>query len=336
MNKFFAALSTFLVVVGLLFYLGKQQSGTPPVPTLPMPPDKLYGIEEALGEIDENEIRTSIFWLASPKLEGRMSGKKGNEAARDYLANYYKSLGLEVSLQTFPVQNLNNFTEQGSGSTSNVVAWIPGTDLSGEVLVVGAHYDHIGYGPSFSRTPGRVEVHPGADDNASGTAALMGVAKALAKLKGKNRRKIVFISFSGEELGLIGSKYYVANPVHPGTVFMLNMDMVGRLNGKPILEVACNSQEAVNILSRLKGYPFKPQITSGVSGGSDHAAFSNRGIPVCCLHTGLHPDYHTPEDTADKIDYVGVAKISKFAAHLIWELDRGNKKPARMEEKTTN
>jgi len=148
-------------------------------------------------------------------------------------------------------------------------------------------------------------------------------------MKGKNRRRIVFISFSGEEMGLIGSRYYVNNPKYSNMVFMLNMDMVGRWKGNSTINAfgAGTSQEVKGIIEGLKGYPFRPNITSGSGGGSDHAPFYQRGIPICFLHTGMHGEYHTPEDTASKIDYVGLAWVSKFAAHIVWEVNNLPVKP---------
>jgi hypothetical protein len=334
MRKLGIFLVTFCIMIGVLVISNrvnqpKQPPGIGPIPPMQTnpkvnPPEQPITIQDALATVDKGELTKILYWLASPELEGRMSAKKGNDSARDYLVKYYQSLGYEVSTQEFTVQNLNNFKEQGSGRTANVIATLPGNDplLSGETVIIGAHFDHIGYGPSMSRAPQRREIHPGADDNASGTTALMGAAKALAKMKGKNKRRIVVISFSAEEMGLIGAKYYVNNPKYSNTVFMLNMDMVGRYKNKGTIDAlgAGSSPEVRQVVSGLTGYPFKPNITSGSGGGSDHAPFYQKGIPICFLHTGMHDDYHTPDDTADKIDYDGLTWVAKYSAHITWEM----------------
>lgn len=312
----------------LPFEIPNKQVPVPPVP--PVIPE--LTIQEALAKIDKQELKTALYKLTSPEWEGRMSGHKGNEAAREYLVNYYQSLGYEVSTQSFAVQRLNTFKETGNGKTSNVIAMIPGNDpvLMNETIVIGAHFDHIGYGPSMSQTPQRREVHPGADDNASGTVALMGAAKAIAAMKGKNKRRMVFISFSAEEMGLIGAKVYVDNPKYSNTVFMLNMDMVGRYNNRGTISAlgAGSSPEVRQIIQGLNGYPFRPNITEGAGGGSDQVPFYNKGVPICFLHTGMHRDYHTPEDTADKIDYDGLTWVSKYSAHIAWEVCQAKLKPS--------
>ncbi len=342
MRKLGIFLVTFTIItVALILSNRINKTQEPPAPNVTpnqqvkpnrVQPPQNVTIQEALATIEENDLRAILTWLCSQELEGRMSGKKGNDTAKDYLVKYYSGLGLETSTQEFTIQNLNNFKEEGSGRTANVIAMMPGSDptLSSETVVIGAHFDHIGYGPSMSRTPQRREIHPGADDNASGTVALLGAAKALSKMKGKNKRRIVFISFSAEEMGLIGSKYYVNNPKYSNMVFMLNMDMVGRLKGKSTIDAlgAGSSSDVKRVLEGLQGYPFRPNITSGSGGGSDHAPFYQKGIPICFLHTGMHGDYHTPDDTADKIDLRGLTLVSKYAAHIVWEVSELPTKPS--------
>lgn len=340
MKKLGILLICFLVILATLYVTSKfdikdnNLLETPnnqiPVPPIPKLPD--LTIQEALAKIDKQELKTHLYKLASPEWEGRMSGHTGNELAKDYLIKYYSSLGYDVSTQSFNVQKLNTFKEPGLGKTSNVIAMLPGNDstLMNETIVVGAHFDHIGYGPSMSNSPQRREVHPGADDNASGTVALMGAAKALSLMKGKNKRRLVFVSFSAEEMGLIGAKVYADNPKYSNMVFMLNMDMVGRYNNRGIIYAlgAGSSPEIRRIITGLQGYPFRPSITEGAGGGSDQVPFYNKGIPICFLHTGTHRDYHTPDDTADKIDYDGLTWVSKYAANIVWEVSQSELKPS--------
>lgn len=325
MKKIIICLLSFAIVTAVIVWSNVKESPSPDVPVIP----KSVTIQEAINSINQEELTNAVNWLTDPQREGRMSAKKGNDETRDYLVNYYKNLGYETKTQEFSVQNLNNFKEAGTGRTANVLATIPGTVFPGEVIIVGAHFDHIGYGPSMSRTPNRREIHPGADDNASGTAAIMGAAKALIQMKGKNKRRIVFIGFSGEEMGLLGSKFYVNNPAYPGAIFMLNLDMVGRLRGA--LETGTNSEEMKSAMKRITGYPFKTSLV-GASGGSDHAPFHQKGIPVVFLHTGMHNDYHTPEDKASKMNFEGLTLVSKYTAHLAWEVDQLEKRPVLLPD----
>ncbi len=339
MRKLGVFLATFLIITVALVMSSRVNVNNPPGigpippanPVNPVNPQPSVTIEQALGTIDQGELKTILYWLTSSDLAGRMTAQKGNDTAREYLVKYYSSLGYEVSTQEFAVENLNTFKEQGSGKTCNVIASIPGNDpaLANETVVIGAHFDHIGYGPSMSRAPQRREIHPGADDNASGTTALMGAAKALSKMKGKNKRRIVVISFSAEEMGLIGAKYYVNHPKYSNTVFMLNMDMVGRYKNKGTIDAlgAGSSPEVKQVVERLTGYPFRPKVTSGSGGGSDHAPFYQKGIPICFLHTGMHNEYHTPDDTPDRIDYEGLTWVSKYSAHITWEMCQLPTKP---------
>jgi acetylornithine deacetylase/succinyl-diaminopimelate desuccinylase-like protein len=336
MRKLAICLLTFGLVIGAL-YLSNRPADLPPLikqnQNAPAPSSATFNY--ALSVVNKDELKEMLYWFASPGLEGRMSGQKGNVTAKDYIVNYYKSLGFSPGVpnftQTFAISNLNTFREPGEGKTANVVAMLPPNDagVSSETIVIGAHFDHIGYGPSMSRTPSRREVHPGADDNASGTTALLGAAKILSVMKGQNRRRIVFVNFSAEEMGLVGAKHYVANNPYTDTVFMLNMDMVGRLRGKGVIDAfgAGNSPDVKAILEKINGYPFRPNITTGAGGGSDHAPFYQKGIPICFIHTGMHNDYHTPEDTPEKIDYDGLLQVTKYVANIMWEVDRLPSRP---------
>lgn len=329
MRKLVVFTLSFFVMLGTLVgvrYINDQNGpGFIPPPQKRVSPNQpALTINEALNVIDREELRKILYWLCSNDLEGRMSAKKGNDSAKDYLVQYFLSLGYETSTQEFTVQNLNNHKEQGSGKTANVIAMMPGNDplLMHETVVMGAHFDHIGYGPSMSQTPNRREIHFGADDNASGTTALTGAAKALSKMRGKNKRRIVFIAFSAEEMGLIGAKYYVNNPKYTNTVFMINLDMVGRCKDNKVTSFGLSSFSDLNPLVVKFGSSQGLQVkaTSDLGGGSDHAAFASKGIPAIFYHTRMHEDYHTPNDTPDKINYDGLTSISKIVAYSMWEV----------------
>lgn len=310
----------------------------PPGIALPKPPNNNFTFEEAINLISEAEIKSNLEYLASQELEGRMSGKKGNILAADFIKKKYESFGLVTEYQKFQINRTNPGPKQERGDdfTQNIIASIPGTEKPNEIVVIGAHMDHIGYGPSMSRS-NKIAVHPGADDNASGTVALIEIAKAFSKLKPK--RTVVFQSYSAEEMGLIGSRYYCSNPLFPkgspniqSHVFMLNMDMVGYL-GKGEFFYGFYEGDSSFDISRIidelnQKYSFARKITSRGSGGSDHACFYNKRVPVAFLHTGLHPYYHTPEDTADRINYAGISQVAKYAFELAWRVANDPVAPA--------
>jgi len=224
---------------------------------------------------------------------------------------------------------------QKHAKTANVVALLEGSDntLKDEYLVIGAHYDHLGFGGpnSGSRTPDTNAVHNGADDNASGTAMVMALAKKLASQKGKLKRSIIFVAFSGEEMGLLGSKYFVNNPLVDVKKIkaMFNFDMVGRFDKEKnsiSISGTGTSAEGDSILRVFeKGLPFSVTHSPDGYGPSDHAAFYASGIPVFFFTTGVHMDYHTPLDDADKLDYNAEKKIADFGAAVVMDVDNLNK-----------
>jgi len=203
--------------------------------------------------------------------------------------------------------------------TNNVVGMIRGNDpvLSQEYILIGAHYDHLGWGGenSGSRVPDEHAVHNGADDNASGTAGLIELAQKLQSEASALKRSIMFVAFTGEEMGLLGSKEFVRNP--PVSLkqvkAMINMDMIGRMNpDSKLISVGGTgtSAESDTIIATLSlGRPFKVSRTPDGYGPSDHAAFYSENIPVFYFTTGAHEDYHTPADDASKIDYQGETEV---------------------------
>jgi Zn-dependent M28 family amino/carboxypeptidase len=259
-------------------------------------------------------------------MEGRMSGKKGNEKSLNYLEESLKSCGLPTKTDEFKIKRANPGPgmEEGSETTKNLYCWIEGS--TDEIVVIGAHFDHIGYGPKYSRSR-KIEIHNGADDNASGSAAVLEIAKAMSGLKPK--RTILFQFYSGEEMGLLGSRHYCANPSFPLAkpdikkhVAMVNLDMIGHLeedNAKvSFLDSSVDLASAVFELASK--YKFAHGVTGHGSGGSDHASFYNNKIPVAFIHTGLHRYYHTPEDDLETLNIDGILKISRYAMDLVWKL----------------
>jgi membrane-associated protease RseP (regulator of RpoE activity) len=210
--------------------------------------------------------------------------------------------------------------------TANVIGVVPGRDpaRAAEAVVVGAHYDHLGRSDST--------VYPGADDNASGTAVVLELARAFATAGGAPRT-LVFALFSGEEIGLRGSRHYVGNPTVPieRTVAMINLDMVGRLGDRPLnvggVGTGSGLKTAVEDAGRQLGTALADREAPG--GASDHAPFYSAGVPVLFFHTGAHPDYHRPTDTADKIDADGLARVAAVSARVIEDV-AGRARPTYM------
>ena len=222
----------------------------------------------------------------------------------------------------------------------NIVGCIPGvgfgSDKSGtsDVIVLGAHYDHLGFGDSNSLSPGTRAIHHGADDNASGTAALLEVARQL-QAEGPYPRTVLFIAFAGEERGLLGSGYYTANPLVPleQTAAMVNLDMVGRLvDDKLIIHGTGTGGNFDDLVDRLvSNAGFSVAKEPGGYGPSDHSSFYARKIPVLHVFTGSHTDYHRPTDTADKVNYAGMARISGLITNLVRELATASEPPVYIE-----
>ncbi len=225
----------------------------------------------------------------------------------------------------------------------NVVGVLPGSGpLADETIVIGAHYDHLGTSAqgSLGGQAAEGQVHFGADDNASGTTALLELARRFGDMPNRFGRRIVFIAFSGEERGLLGSIHYAKEPLFPldKTVFMLNLDMVGRAatvdeEGKKKLRLVASGTGTSDGFDKLidvvnKKFDFKMLKTPAGSGPSDHQSFYQKNVPVLFIHTGTHKDYHRPSDTPDKIELVGMEKIVGFceiiAAHLATVPERPN------------
>lgn len=209
-------------------------------------------------------------------------------------------------------------------STSNVVMMLRGKSIPDEYVIIGAHYDHLGMGGqgSSSRMPDTVAVHYGADDNASGVALMVELAERLSATKPGLARSILFVAFSGEEMGLLGSKHFVENAgVPPSAVnLMINLDMVGRMkegNGLQVAGVGTAAGLRDTVLAYADTNAISLSFTSEGYGPSDHSAFYGKDIPVLSFTTGAHLDYHTPLDTPDKLNYDGMVRIGDLLYRVV-------------------
>jgi hypothetical protein len=217
--------------------------------------------------------------------------------------------------------------------TSNVVGTVRGRAQPGEHVVVGAHYDHLGYGQTASSTPWRREVHNGADDNASGTAALIEVARAVkaAADTGGLERSVVFVAFTAEELGAVGSRYYCQSPARPldSAVTMVNLDTVGRLEQDNFIVFGARSAaEFESLLARVNGaYSFNITAREEIFGFSDQNAFVEAGVPSLHFFTGAYDDYHTPDDDWQNLNYDGLSRIASFTADFVLAVANAQARP---------
>ncbi len=221
--------------------------------------------------------------------------------------------------------------ETTRATVNNVLAYLPGkTD---EYVIIGAHYDHLGRGNFDSLAPSQIgQIHPGADDNASGTAGVLELARLLAPQKGQLRRGILFASFAGEELGLLGSAAWVKDPTRPleKAVAMLNMDMIGRIKDQKVYigGVGTGSTLKAVVGEAQANSGFKIEYSPGGYSSSDHTSFVSKKIPVLFFFSGLHSDYHKPSDTWEKIDPESAARLLGVVGKTGEELADADERPS--------
>lgn len=290
-------------------------------------------------QIKIKDLKKNLYVIASDEMEGRDTGSKGQKKAGEYIVKFYKDLGI-----SFP-ENLGSYYQKvpssymkkrGGGNlpdSENILAFIEGTEKPEEIIVVSAHYDHVG-------TKNGV-VYNGADDDGSGTVAVMQIAKAFQKAKKKGngpKRSILFLHVTGEEHGLFGSEYYSDNPVFPleNTVADLNIDMIGRDDaenkGKNYVyvigsEMLSSELKKINEAANKKtnnlelNYKYDdPKDPQRLYYRSDHYNFAKHGIPVAFFFDGIHEDYHQPTDDVEKIDFNLLQKRAQLVFATAWEL----------------
>jgi hypothetical protein len=222
-------------------------------------------------------------------------------------------------------------------SESNVIGILPGADpnLAAQCIVIGAHYDHLGLGDQHSLAPSQIgQIHHGADDNASGTSAVLEIADYFINRDPRPRHSIVFVTFAGEELGLLGSSYYVEHPAVPlsDTMAMINMDMVGRISGNRLYVGGTGTSPGFQKLVENANQSdpaahFELSYSASGYGASDHMSFTVHSVPVLFFFSGLHSDYHKPSDTWDKIDSVDGARVVELVADSASSIDQLDGKP---------
>jgi hypothetical protein len=285
----------------------------------------------AQSTADAVEMLNDVRYLADDNLAGRLIGTPGADTAAAFLARRFQDAGLRPApggwFQKFSVDpNAPAAAHAGIGGAvgENVIGILPGHDptLRSEIVIVGAHYDHLGPGRFGALDPDSMgKIHNGADDNASGASALIHIAHKLAA--NPPARTVVFIAFSGEEAGLLGSDYYVKHPLFPltATYAMVNMDMVGRLRADRLLIYgSATATEFPALLDSLNAGPearFDLKASGDGWGRSDQSSFYAVGKPVLHVFTDLHEDYHRTTDDWQKINADGLARVADFTATIV-------------------
>lgn len=266
----------------------------------------------ARNAISADDLRHHVTFLASDTLEGRAAGSQGGRAAAAYLAQQLREAGLQ------PGADDDDFLQPFNAESQNLLAVVPGSDpeLKSEVIIVSGHFDHVGLGSRSNSFGPYGQIHNGADDNASGTAAVLEVAKAMASLDQPPRRTVLFALWDAEERGMIGSSYWIKHSTVDlkDVRLMVNCDMVGRLRNDVLVVYGVRS--AAGLRQRLAEANEMSDLTLNLDwrqrDDSDHWPFYKQGIPYLMLHTGDHLDYHRPSDDADKVNFDGLETISRL------------------------
>tara|TARA_Y200000002_G_scaffold203862_1_gene168213 strand:+ start:762 stop:2066 length:1305 start_codon:yes stop_codon:yes gene_type:complete len=303
--------------------------------------------------ITEKDLKKHLYTYASDDFEGRNTGSKGQKKAVEYLRNFYIQNDIkpgDPDKDYFQKMTLNiSRGDEGNVDSENVIAIIEGTEKPEEYLILTAHLDHVGYGRTGSRLRksyvGEIKdrIHNGADDDGSGTVAMLEIAQAFkqASKKGKGpKRSIIFLHVTGEEKGLLGSAYYSDNPIYPlsKTVANLNLDMIGRIDPTRkgdkreyvyIIGSDHDSQDLHQISEQTNLQTVNIDLDYRYNAKddpqrfyyrSDHYNFAKKGIPIIFYFSGTHEDYHLPSDTPDKINYDLLELRSKLIFYTAWNI----------------
>lgn len=301
-------------------------------------------IQKYTDKVSEAELEKQLYIIAGDEMLGRDAGKEGEVLARNYIVNYYKTLGISSPDGTdagyFQVIPPKTFSRV-EGEMRNVMGFIKGSEKPEEILVLSAHYDHDGVKNG--------EIYNGADDDGSGTVALMEIARVMkeAEKKGQGpKRSVMFLHVSGEEKGLLGSRYYSDNPIFPleKTIANVNIDMIGRVDDDHLTDenyvyiIGSNmlSTDLHNVVIKAKNYQKDLKLDERYNTKddpnrfyyrSDHYNFAKHDIPAVFYFNGVHADYHKPTDTPDKINYPLMTKRVKVIFATVWMLANGENRP---------
>jgi len=304
---------------------------------------KEASVEDYAASITAKELKEHLYVYASDYFQGRETGTIGQKRAVDYIQNFYTTAGIKAAKGTTNyLQAMELKIKENLVKTENVVAFIKGSEFPNEYLVISSHLDHIGINS-------KGEINNGADDDGTGTVALLEIAEAFKQAKDENqgpKRSIIFLHVTGEEKGLLGSKYYSENPLYPlaDTMVNLNVDMIGRVNPKRetndpnyiyLIGADKLSQELHDISEATNkkytqlslDYTYNDEKDPNrFYYRSDHYNFAKKNIPVIFYFSGTHEDYHKPGDTPDKILYPTLEKRTRLIFYTAWELANRNER----------
>lgn len=274
----------------------------------------------ALTSITSADLRRHVERLADDTLEGREAGSRGGQAAGHYLGREFQRHGLAGGV------NARSYYQVFSAQYRNILGMLEGSGpkLKDEVIVVGAHYDHVGYGNAQNSYGPTGYIHNGADDNASGVAGLLEAVEAFSRLETRPKRSVLFALWDGEEKGLLGSEHWAAHPTVPldRVKLAINLDMIGRLARNRVetfgIRSAYGMRRFVSLSNTATDLAFDFSWT--MRDDSDHYSFFKRNVPVLMFHTGLHSDYHRPSDDVEKLDFAGMEKVTRMLFNFVREL----------------
>jgi hypothetical protein len=301
-----------------------------------------------LPEISDEDVLTHITFLASEEMRGREAGTAEEAVAANYIADLFRSYGLDPAgeegtyFQEYTINTsvLNNPHASASDTSSeqrlskNVAGLLQGTSDSDEVIIIGAHYDHLGMGEFGSLSSSeKPRIHNGADDNASGTAGVLELAEYFAA--NRPETDILFLAFSGEEMGLLGSQYFVENPTVDleNVLAMINMDMVGRMSNERLMIFGvATSDDWESILTEANADSLDLDLVPDGTGASDHTSFYYKDIPVLHYFTDTHADYHRPSDDTEWINAEGEEQLLSHLVRVINQLDELDKEQLAFTE----
>ncbi len=285
-------------------------------------------IAVAVESVRIADLKPHIATLASDALQGREGGSAGGQAASAYLIQQLRQRGFSTAANGLDVQEF-------AGGMRNVLATVPGSDARrrDEVVIVCAHFDHVGFGTQRNSRGPIGQVHNGADDNASGVAGLLEVIEAIRSLPHPPRRTLLFAFWDGEEKGLLGAKHWVSSPTRPlkQIKLVINSDMIGRLRPEGVELTGTRAARGLRqFVSEANSWEPKAHLdfTWDMRADSDHHPFFAAGIPALMLHTGKHDDYHRPSDDADKLNYEGTQRLTRLMLLLALRAAEADELPA--------
>lgn len=282
--------------------------------------EKSRARKAAMESITATELKEHVRVLSDDSLEGREAGSRGGHAAARYVGTQLEKIGVA------PAGDRGGFYQPFGANMYNVLGQFPGSDpaFKEEFIVVGAHFDHVGYGSSGNSNGPIGFIHNGADDNASGTAGLLEIADALKKLDTAPKRTIVIGFWDGEEKDLLGARHWVGHPTvaKEKIKFAFNADMIGRLRKDRIELIGSRTARGLRRWASLQneGHGLALDFVWDLKEDSDHHCFFRAGIPVLMVHTGLHDQYHRPSDDLETIDAKGIERVSQFLLSMMLDV----------------